>query len=148
LLLSSAIVLVLREKGFIQMVTLTNTQNTAEEIVESATHHVDEQKAVIVTTRADGSIVKTPTHRLPACLIRAARGLLSWTVHDLANASGVSVSTINRMEKDHAALPIVQKALKQAFESHGIIFTRTGLEMDDELVERLILPAIFSRSAG
>ncbi|QCO07417.1 XRE family transcriptional regulator (plasmid) [Azospirillum argentinense] len=54
---------------------------------------------------------------------RAARALLQWKMPQLAEASGVSVSTINSFELERRA-PISAnlKALQSAFESAGVIF--------------------------
>ena len=50
-------------------------------------------------------------------LIRGARALLGWSINDLAEASGVSVSTIKRMESDDrttrmSRLEAVSRALR------------------------------------
>lgn len=60
--------------------------------------------------------------------IRAARSLLRWTANDLAQASGVSIATIKRIEaqdgvpESHAR---TLQDLKRAFEGAGIEFTGT-----------------------
>jgi DNA-binding XRE family transcriptional regulator len=55
-------------------------------------------------------------HRLgraiEGCHIRAARGLLDWSMHDLAQASGLSLSTIRRLENGVTA--------PETSRSHGI----------------------------
>ncbi|KMO21907.1 hypothetical protein SQ03_02030 [Methylobacterium platani JCM 14648] len=58
------------------------------------------------------------------CHLRAARGLLDWTLNDLAKASGLSLSTVRRLEEDSEgpasrSRPHVLAALRQA----GIVFT-------------------------
>ncbi|MFK0335347.1 PAS domain-containing protein [Rhizobium sp. NPDC090275] len=62
-----------------------------------------------------------------ACLcsaqIRAARGFLDWTAQQLAEFSGVSFSTIRRMEASHASVRAdsVQQ-VRATFEKRGIVF--------------------------
>jgi hypothetical protein len=59
-------------------------------------------------------------------LIRAARALLRWEQRDLAQASGVSLPTIKRLEVAPgilAAQGSTVTALRSAFESAGIEFT-------------------------
>jgi predicted transcriptional regulator len=59
-------------------------------------------------------------------LIRAARALLRWEQRDLAQASGVSLPTIKRLEGAPgklAAHSSTVTALRRAFESAGIEFT-------------------------
>lgn len=56
--------------------------------------------------------------------VRAARGLLNWTVRDLADAAGVHRNTITNLETgryagDAATVAAIQAALEQA----GVIFT-------------------------
>jgi len=62
-------------------------------------------------------------------LIRAARALLRWEQRDLAQASGVSLPTIKRLEGAPgilAAHSSTVTALRRAFESAGIEFTNGG----------------------
>jgi transcriptional regulator with XRE-family HTH domain len=59
-------------------------------------------------------------------LIRAARALLRWEQRDLAQASGVSLPTIKRLESTPGVLAAHSStvtALRRAFESAGIEFT-------------------------
>ena len=59
-------------------------------------------------------------------LIRAARALLRWEQRDLAQASGVSLPTIKRLEGASGRLAAhgsTVTALRRAFESAGIEFT-------------------------
>lgn len=63
--------------------------------------------------------------------IRAARGILNWSVRQLAEAAGVSVSTIRRLEELPASPPSFEPKLKKVQEAlvHGgveFIFPRTG----------------------
>ena len=46
----------------------------------------------------DGSKRNVDAPALSGSLVRGARGLLGWSVADLASASGVSASTIKRLE--------------------------------------------------
>lgn len=64
---------------------------------------------------------------------RAARALLRWTTHDLADRSGVGRSTILNFEADRT-LPrrATIRALKTSFEEAGVEFTngdRPGVRM-------------------
>lgn len=62
--------------------------------------------------------------------IRMARGALKWSVAELAAQSGVSVSTIKRMEEAGDNIPNtltgMQGALRQTFEARGIQFINAG----------------------
>ena len=60
-------------------------------------------------------------HRITGAQIRAARGLLRWSVIDLANAAGISRATIRRIEEldgppshDDPALPALEAVLSKA----------------------------------
>ena len=62
-------------------------------------------------------------------LIRAARALLRWEQRDLAQASGVSLPTIKRLEVTPgilAAHSSTVTALRRALESAGVEFTDGG----------------------
>ncbi|MEW8627054.1 MAG: helix-turn-helix transcriptional regulator [Candidatus Thiodiazotropha sp.] len=54
--------------------------------------------------------------------VRAARGILKWSVADLAAESGVSVSTIKRLESVDG-IPNIQTAKLQAIQD---AFLKTG----------------------
>ncbi|MFH6785318.1 MULTISPECIES: PAS domain-containing protein [Methylobacterium] len=61
---------------------------------------------------------------IEGCHLRAARGLLDWTLNDLARASGLSLSTVRRLEEESEgpssrSRPHVLAALRDA----GIVFT-------------------------
>ena len=65
---------------------------------------------------------------LSSAQIRAARGLLSWSARELAEASGVSLATIQRFERQDgvpAAHPRTLADLKRAFEEAGVEFIGT-----------------------
>lgn len=73
--------------------------------------------------------------------LRAARALLRWTAQDLADAAGVGVATLRRMEVMEG-VPSGQvrtlMAIKAALESAGIEFIGTP---DDKPGVRLVKPA-------
>lgn len=57
--------------------------------------------------------------------VRAARALLRWEQKELADASGVSLPSIKRLETQHgelAAQPRTVSAIRRAFETAGITF--------------------------
>ncbi|WP_162596269.1 PAS domain-containing protein [Methylobacterium sp. 17Sr1-1] len=61
---------------------------------------------------------------IEGCHLRAARGLLDWTLNDLARESGLSLSTVRRLEEESdgpssRSRPHVLAALRRA----GIVFT-------------------------
>lgn len=61
---------------------------------------------------------------LAAAQVRAARGLLDWTAQDLADRSGVSFSTIRRIETPgpRAVRDETLLVVRAAFEKHGVEF--------------------------
>ena len=54
--------------------------------------------------------------------IRAARGLLNWTVRDLADRAGVHRNTITRAETDATGAGHATSAIRAALEAAGVIF--------------------------
>lgn len=56
--------------------------------------------------------------------IRAARAMLQWTLEDLSRVSGVSISSIRRIEAEgeRSTRPASLAALRQAFEREGVVF--------------------------
>jgi transcriptional regulator with XRE-family HTH domain len=62
--------------------------------------------------------------------IRAARGLLNWTVRDLADKSGVHRNTVTRVETDATAPGHSISAIRAALESAGVIFLDGGQSID------------------
>jgi transcriptional regulator with XRE-family HTH domain len=54
--------------------------------------------------------------------IRAARGLLNWTVRDLAEKSGVHRNTVTRVETEATAAGHSIAAIQAAFEAAGVEF--------------------------
>ena len=61
---------------------------------------------------------------LTGAQIRGARGLLDWSLAQLATASGVSVSTIKRMEdgSESSTRPSKSDAVRRALQAHGVAF--------------------------
>ena len=61
--------------------------------------------------------------------IRAARGLLGWSAREAAEKSGLSLPTIQRLEKYEGVSPTVQKRtlgdLRNSFEAAGVEFIGT-----------------------
>lgn len=54
--------------------------------------------------------------------VRAARGLLNWTVRDLAGKAGVHRNTVTRIETDATASGQALTTLVQALEAAGVEF--------------------------
>ena len=54
--------------------------------------------------------------------IRAARGLLNWTVRDLAERSGVHRNTVTRVETEATAPGHSISAIRAALEAAGVEF--------------------------
>jgi PAS domain-containing protein len=65
------------------------------------------------------------THELTPMQIRAARAMLQWTLGDLSGLSGISVSSIRRIEAEgeRATRPASINAIRKAFEDHGLRFS-------------------------
>lgn len=64
------------------------------------------------------------TQRLTSAQIRAARALLDWTGPELAERSGVSFSTIKRMEKSEEVVKFDSvKRVRATFEDAGVRFS-------------------------
>lgn len=67
---------------------------------------------------------RTPV-ALCASQVRAARGFLNWSAQDLSNHSGVSFSTVRRMEASTTSVrPEAVAAVRTAFEAHGVLFVQ------------------------
>jgi PAS domain S-box-containing protein len=63
--------------------------------------------------------------RLTGAQIRAARGMLNWSVKDLAGRAGISAATIRRLEEYNDTPPMADEAmgiLRKAFSAAGIEF--------------------------
>lgn len=54
--------------------------------------------------------------------IRAARGLLNWTVRDLAEAAGVHRNSVTRAETEATAAGSAHRAIAAALEGAGVEF--------------------------
>lgn len=54
--------------------------------------------------------------------VRAARGLLNWTVRDLAEKSGVHRNTVTRIETEASTPGHSLAAVQTAFEAAGVEF--------------------------
>ena len=57
--------------------------------------------------------------------VKAARALLGWSQHDLAEASGISYPTIARLEKSDGVLggrPSTIAAIRNTLQSAGVVF--------------------------
>lgn len=59
---------------------------------------------------------------LTSAQIRAARGLLNWTVRDLAERAGVHRNTVTRAEADASGPGHALKAIRSALEAAGVLF--------------------------
>lgn len=67
-----------------------------------------------------------PHHRLHGCQARAARAMLSWSVRQLAQSSGLSASSIKRIEAEYGVpenvtLDLLSR-LNEFFEEKGFRF--------------------------
>ena len=62
-------------------------------------------------------------------LIRGARAVIGWSIQDLAAASGVSGSSVRRMEEfGQSPRPRIRQAVRQTFESAGMRFSAIGAD--------------------
>lgn len=82
-----------------------------------------------------------PSALLDPPLIRAARGLLDWSAHDLAEAAGLSFSTVRRSERatNRAIKHQSNATIRRTLESHGLRFVEVG-SLTGLLVEKQIVP--------
>ena len=74
---------------------------------------------------------------------RAARGMLDWSMLDLAKAANISISTVKRFEDEHgmAVSEAIKAMIRDAFEAEGIRFlpddgTGPGLRLQASLQRR------------
>ncbi len=61
--------------------------------------------------------------KVTSAQIRAARGILKWTVRDLADQSGVHRNTITKIEAGEAKHGPTIAAVVHALENAGVVFT-------------------------
>lgn len=61
--------------------------------------------------------------KLTGAACRAARALLKWSMRDLADAAGVSLPTILKLENDGAVGPDTEAKLSAAFAARGVEIT-------------------------
>ena len=54
---------------------------------------------------------------------RAARGILQWSVRDLAEKSGVAFSTVHRFEKSGVATETTKAKIMAAYEAESVEIT-------------------------
>jgi transcriptional regulator with XRE-family HTH domain len=76
--------------------------------------------------RSTVSIMGEPISIMQRSQLRAARALLSWSQERLAEASGVSLPTIKRLEPGDGSLPTkveTMEKLHRALEAAGVEFT-------------------------
>jgi len=83
--------------------------------------------------------------------VRAARALLRWRAQDLADASGVGVATIRRMEVlDGVPSGQIRSlaAIQSALEASGVEFIGTPDDRPGVRLKGLVLPAQTIHSLG
>jgi hypothetical protein len=83
--------------------------------------------------------------------VRAARALLRWRAQDLADASGVGVATIRRMEVlDGVPSGQIRSlaAIQSALEAAGVEFIGTPDDRPGVRLKGLVLPATMIQSLG
>jgi transcriptional regulator with XRE-family HTH domain len=61
--------------------------------------------------------------------IRAARGLLNWTVRDLAEKAEVHRNTVTRLETEGTVHGHAVRAIIRAFEGAGVEFIEGGVRL-------------------
>ncbi|ESR24209.1 PAS domain-containing protein [Lutibaculum baratangense] len=72
-----------------------------------------------------GSVAGEEAHQPTGAQLRAARGILNWSVRELAEAADISVSTIRRLEEMDGAPPSFEPKLaevQKALEAAGVEF--------------------------
>ena len=83
--------------------------------------------------------------------VRAARALLRWRAQDLADASGVGVATIRRMEVlDGVPSGQIRSlaAIQSALEDAGVEFLGTPDDGPGVRLKNSVLPALAAQSSG
>lgn len=74
-------------------------------------------------------VTNATSHRssmITSAQIRAARGLLNWTVRDLSEAAGVHRNTVTRIEMDQTGAGPAIVAIQAALEAAGVVFLPDG----------------------
>lgn len=56
----------------------------------------------------------------------AARGILGWSVRDLAEKAAIGVNTVSRFENNGEAMHSTVQKMQTAFEAAGVIFISVG----------------------
>lgn len=59
-------------------------------------------------------------------MCRAARALLKWDAHRLADAAGLAISTVKRFEADRMVRPASVETMLQALQGAGLEFIPAG----------------------
>lgn len=82
---------------------------------------------MISRKRNSGRNQRMPTNRLHGCQARAARAMLMWSVRQLASQSGISESSIRRIESgfgipENVTLDLLTR-LREFYEGKGFTFT-------------------------
>ncbi|WP_375158473.1 PAS domain-containing protein [Bradyrhizobium sp. RDT46] len=93
--------------------------------------HVTEWVGLNIDLEPEPQKVPSESQQITGAQVRAARGLLRWSVRDLAKASGVSRSIIRRLEEIDGPAPTDNaplSAIEQAFRDAGVefLFSKTG----------------------
>ena len=100
--------------------TLTQTTNTDDYAASTDTSEYHSESDGQVRSR----MALDQVAPLSAAQVRAARGMLDWTARELADHSGVSFSTVRRIEAPGRRLTRDEslRAVRTAFERHGVEF--------------------------
>jgi len=92
------------------------------DLMQSTDHHAVFGQEDLPTARLDFELEPF----LSGAQVRAARGLLDWSIAQLSGAAGVSPNTIKRLEAGDAKLTVrgsTVSAVRRAFEQHKVVFT-------------------------
>ena len=82
------------------------------------------RQSVPATSSASRNLAGPDEVLVTSAQIRAARGLLDWTVRDLAERSGVDRNTVSNIETGaYAGAPETLEAIRRALERAGVEFT-------------------------
>lgn len=72
---------------------------------------------------------------------RAARGLIGMTGAELAQAAGVTKSTVERFEQGHPATETTRRKIGEALNRRGIVFTNGNRPTVSLDLTRQVLPS-------